>query len=1141
MGICKRVTEGHGQELWQLLEKRYRGHGSIAIHGLIRVIVNGKLQEEKQFEQFVDKRREAIERLKAGKCDLPTQLLAVTFLDGIRHLSAFSSLNAYFASSTASSSLDYDTVLEAARQLFELWMSNSSRKPVRPPTPVMPVDAGKKFDGKCMYCDNVGHKAAQCRIFKSDQQKGTVKPGARTHIDWKTYVVSAVANISKKVKRKTKQGSEAGVDIVDILAIAAESGRPHDIQEIQVPSPSKSSVSKTRRVLVDSGCARHLWSVKSEMRSLEDCNVVLRVADGSTSNISQQGELLVRSSAINKMLKFQNVVYAPHIGDILSVKQILKSGHKVFFESGNNHILLKSGVIVPSLEENDQFYIEIQVETQKDDSTAEVSDVKAGEPECSQNASLGDVGAPKESAQENNVQLSSSEMILWHERLGRPGIRQMMELSDRVEGVPAKCFSKNQKFVSKLINECEPCHAGKDSRPPKYRRRATEHRAEEEGGCLHVDLVGPLPKSRGGAKYAFVAVDEYSNWTTVVPIPDKTAESTTDAYKEVLYRMKRDKYKAMKSDNGKEFHGELDAYLKSQNISHLWTPPYTPSTNGKVERMNRSLFERVRTMLAHSKIPASFWPYAALHAEWSMNRVSGAYLKHKGRKANVQYAKVFGCKCFVNLSDSQYLKKLQEKSEVGTFLGYSTKSPRLVVLVNDGRIVETRNVKFVETPFPYREAGNGAKTSQEDQDVCYKEMDDFLAQCELDFLGDGDQTSGGVGENTNASNTSQGVVDTSAQGQAGSDVEILTNPSDVVEGPVDGVPVISTLTDHFFIGEQSMDDSVPPLVENSSDMDLWLCCDSCDKWRLVDEPSYQAHSGDGVSFQYRDLTTPDGQELNCHHPGNPDADEPAVGVHGIGVENVSVSAKKVLNGPDKEEWLAAMKKEFDALEKMGAYKRISFKDVKDYERIVAALLLLNLKSPDADGHRRKKARVVVDGSQEKEYAKQDVFAGVVSYNVFRLCASNGFVMGWDSKSVDVSTAFLQSEVDPNDSQRQERLIVRPPRYHPDHGQCLWEVVSALYGQKRAPQLWRKTIHRWMLSQGFEASSYEESLYFHKKDKQLVAIVILYVDDVVVWGSTRFVDCFLKQLSDKFITTPADMLREFPWQQCEVHEESGRWS
>ncbi len=61
-------------------------------------------------------------------------------------------------------------------------------------------------------------------------------------------------------------------------------------------------------------------------------------------------------------------------------------------------------------------------------------------------------------------------------------------------------------------------------------------------------------------------------------------------------------------------------YLKSEGINHEYTIPKTPEQNGVSERMNRTLVEAVRSMLADSKIPHPFWAEALSTTSYLLNR-----------------------------------------------------------------------------------------------------------------------------------------------------------------------------------------------------------------------------------------------------------------------------------------------------------------------------------------------------------------------------------------------------------------------------------------------------------------------------------------------------------------------------------------
>ena len=84
-----------------------------------------------------------------------------------------------------------------------------------------------------------------------------------------------------------------------------------------------------------------------------------------------------------------------------------------------------------------------------------------------------------------------------------------------------------------------------------------------------------------------------------------------------------------------------------------------------------------RTLLNEFFLPQYFWPEATSTSYYVINRVviknklnKTPYEIWKGRKPNIGYSKVFGCKCFI-LNTKNNLGKFDAKSDEGIFLGYS--------------------------------------------------------------------------------------------------------------------------------------------------------------------------------------------------------------------------------------------------------------------------------------------------------------------------------------------------------------------------------------------------------------------------------------------------------------------------------------
>ena len=198
---------------------------------------------------------------------------------------------------------------------------------------------------------------------------------------------------------------------------------------------------------------------------------------------------------------------------------------------------------------------------------------------------------------------------------------------------------------------------------------------------LHLDLFGPSrTMSFGGNYYALVIVDDYSRFTWTIFLAHKhQAFASFKKLVKVLQNQKDLKIACIRSDHGGEFENhDFENFCDKHGIEHNFSAPRTPQQNGVVERKNRSLVELARTMLNDMDLPKYFWADAVNTACHVMNRVlirpilkKTPYELFNGRKPNISYLHVFGCKCFVLNNGKENLGKFDAKADEGIFLGYS--------------------------------------------------------------------------------------------------------------------------------------------------------------------------------------------------------------------------------------------------------------------------------------------------------------------------------------------------------------------------------------------------------------------------------------------------------------------------------------
>jgi transposase InsO family protein len=167
----------------------------------------------------------------------------------------------------------------------------------------------------------------------------------------------------------------------------------------------------------------------------------------------------------------------------------------------------------------------------------------------------------------------------------------------------------NVHFEKDMV--CSACQAGKQvgTHHPHKNIMTTDRPLE----LLHIDLFGPIAYiSIGGSKYCLIIVDDYSRFTWVFFLQEKTQTQETLkgflrwAQNEFTLRIKK-----LRSDNGTEFkNSQIEDFPEDEGIKHEFSSPYTPQQNGVVERNNRTLLDMARTMLDEYKTLDRFWALA---------------------------------------------------------------------------------------------------------------------------------------------------------------------------------------------------------------------------------------------------------------------------------------------------------------------------------------------------------------------------------------------------------------------------------------------------------------------------------------------------------------------------------------------------
>ena len=104
-----------------------------------------------------------------------------------------------------------------------------------------------------------------------------------------------------------------------------------------------------------------------------------------------------------------------------------------------------------------------------------------------------------------------------------------------------------------------------------------------------LDLIGPLPTSPNHNKYGLVLIDHCTGWAEIKPLPDKKAMHVVNFLKHD-YIPHQGMPACILTDCGGEFlNASVKEFLASKNIKFKHTSAFHPATNGKCERLNRTI------------------------------------------------------------------------------------------------------------------------------------------------------------------------------------------------------------------------------------------------------------------------------------------------------------------------------------------------------------------------------------------------------------------------------------------------------------------------------------------------------------------------------------------------------------------------
>ena len=208
-------------------------------------------------------------------------------------------------------------------------------------------------------------------------------------------------------------------------------------------------------------------------------------------------------------------------------------------------------------------------------------------------------------------------------------------------------------------------------------------------------------------------------------------------------------------------------------------------------------------------------------------------------------------------------------------------------------------------------------------------------------------------------------------------------------------------------------------------------------------------------------------------------------------------------------WKAAVDEEVRALAKNGTWE---ITDLPRGKKPVGCKWIFTVKYK-ADGNvDRYKARLVAKGfTQSYGIDYQETFAPVAKLNTVRVLLSLAANLDWSLHQLDVKNAFLNGDLE-------EEVYMDIPAglETTSNFNKVCRLRKSLYGLKQSPRAWFERFTKVVKGYGFVQCQSDHTLFVKHFPEGKLAIIIVYVDDIILTGNhEEKIDLLKKLLSKEF--------------------------
>lgn len=815
--------------------------------------------------------------------------------------------------------------------------------------------------------------------------------------------------------------------------------------------------------IIDSGASHHMAPPTAQLDNLHQIAPLrITMAGGQTAVANQAGDAATTLNGEGGPIPvtLYGVVRVPGLAvKLFSVRAMTSKGYGAFFHQGGLDVVSNTGVVFRGQQRGNVYVL----------------------------PTAGRAQAPT-LADEGIAALVASAPV-WHTRLAHAGADAVMQTAKTVEGMTLSGAHPRKELAA----ICEPCVSAKQTRAsfPTSRTRATTPLE-----LVHTDVCGPMPvRSMGNSRYFVTVVDDASDYKEAIPIARKEDAGATVRNTIARWEVQTGrKLQRWRSDRGGEYvNATMDKWTKERGAVHETTAPYTPEQNGKAERANRTILEKVVAIMKAAHCDQSLWAEAVSTVPHVLNRVPRAGAKatpHQlwcGMRPTVAHLRTFGCRVFV-LTPAKQRRKLSPRGKPGIFVGYEEGSKAYRVLV-EGSIKVSRDVIFDETsmqrpdaaPAPAPRAGT------------------------LPPDGEDETPPATMASPTNNPNPAGGQADAEDDGETADDSETGDPLAELREAASMAAALPSPSTPTTAADAAPTGNATPPPGQQPrrstrgrtapERLGTWVPHTNVEAAAAAsdNEPANRDGEAEGTRPSGSDSANAgsrgekDAAEGTAPAPANEETEGAAFAAYS-GPNNDKMTLAQARQEPDWDLFDLAVEEEMDALWDGGVFELAWLPDGADL--LPFQILCERKRNKIGKVYRRKGRGVACGNFQVPGRDFGEIYAPVVRRATLLATLAHAAAAGMIMHQLDIETAFLNGSLD-------EELYVRQPKgYERGNKNQVLRLRRAVYGLKQAARQWFLELVKLMDTMGMRQSLADPCLFMKDVDGKRLYLLI-YVDDLLL--------------------------------------------